>query len=191
MIDEEILNFCIRHRITVSQYFFMWLLVRKDWNLPRKDSLAVKYLNGCGKFEMADIQDLIERGFVDDFNSVGQTLPEMYMVSEDVASEFFTDETAGEELWNNYPATFPLSDGKMFVSRAGGNKDDLINAYLKRINRNPNKHRAVMVQLERYKQLVKLGKINGHKISDWIMSELWNTIEQIKDTEKPKFGRDI
>jgi hypothetical protein len=40
-----------------------------------------------------------------------------------------------------------------------------------------------MKQLEKYKILVNEGKLNGHKISDWIRMELWDSIKEF-ETEK-------
>ncbi len=191
MIDEEIISFCIRHRITVQQYFFMWLLVKKDWVLPMRKSLAKQYLQVCGEFDMEDIEDLVERGFIEDFNPPGESKPEMYMVRDDKMESFFADESAGEQLWNAYPATFPLSNGGSFIARAGGDKDDLIQIYLKKIKNNPNRHAFVMKQLERYKEKVKKGETNGHKISDWIATEMWNAVSEMEETKQAKFGKDI
>lgn len=191
MTDEEIINFCIKHRITVEQFYFMWLLSRKDFNKPLKHSYARKYVTECGPFKMESIQDLATRRLIEDFNSEGESLPEMYIVREDLVNEFAADETAGEELWNAYPATFPLSNGGSFISRAGGDKEDLIAVYIKRIKNNPTKHKFVMAQLERYKEKVKLGKINGHKISDWITQELWESVADIHEKGTVTFGRDI
>lgn len=191
MIDEEIIQFCIRHRITVEQYFFMWLIVRKDWTLPTRRSLAKQYLQAVGPFDEDVIQDLVDRGFLEDFNPSGESKPEMYMVRDDKMESFYADESAGEQLWNAYPATFPLSNGGSFIARAGGDKDELILTYLKKIRNNPNRHAFVMKQLERYKEKVKKGETNGHKISDWIATEMWNTIAEMDENKTVKFGKDI
>lgn len=191
MTDEEIIKLCIKHHIKVEQFYFMWVLSRKDFNKPLKNSLARQYVKDCGAFKDEDIQDLVERGMVEDFNSPGDSLPEMYMVKDVILREFYVDEAEGEELWNNYPATFPLGNGGSFLARAGGDKEDLIALYLKRIKSNPKRHKFVMQQLEKYKELVKSGKINGHKISDWITQELWESIADIQEKGSAVFGRDI
>lgn len=193
MFEKEIIEFCIRHRIKVEQYFFMWLLLRKDWNKPFAESLAKQYLK-LTKFTMEDMNDLEERGLVMNMNTPPSTLPELYIVHDSIASEIFAGDDAGEELWKMYPATFPLSNGSSFVARGGGDKDELIAEYLRRINNSPSKHMFVMKQIARYKELVKQGKINGHKLSDFIGMELWETIAEINKEQTVKggsFGRDL
>lgn len=193
MFENEVLEFCIRHRIKVEQYFFMWLILRKDWNKPYGESLARRYLK-VTVFPMEDMLDLEERGFVMNMNTPPSTLPELYIVNDHIAGEIFAGEDAGEELWKSYPATFPLSNGNNFVARGGGDKDDLIAEYLRRINNSPSKHSFVMKQVQRYKQMVLQGKINGHKLSDFIGMELWETIAEIgreEQTKKSGFGRDL
>lgn len=171
----------------------MWLLLRKDWNKPYGESLARQYLK-VTKFTMEDMADLEERGYVVNMNTPPSTLPELYLVNENIANEIFAGEDAGEELWRAYPATFPLSNGSSFVARGGGDKDELIAEYLRRINNSPSKHSFVMKQVSRYKELVAQGKINGHKLSDFISMELWETIAEIGRELKVKktgFGRDL
>jgi hypothetical protein len=131
--DEKIIQLCIRHQITVEQYFFMWLVRRRDWNLHDGKSIAKQYIKLVKAFSLEDVSDLVQKGFIEDFNSPGKSMPEMYVLQEK-ANVFFTDEDSGEELFQAYPATFPLYDkGSSFLARTGGNKDDLIDEYLKRI----------------------------------------------------------
>lgn len=195
MFESEVVEFCIAHKIKVEQYFFMWLLLRKDWNRPYKESLSKQYLTQVSKFTQKDIDDLEDKGMIDNLNYPPNTLPEMYIVKDHISHEIFATDDDGEELWKTYPATFPLSSGGTFVARAGGDKDDLIEKYLKKINHSPSKHKFVMRQVKVYKELVRQGRINGHKISDFIGLELWNTIAEINEKEvKEKggtFGRNI
>lgn len=195
MFESEIVEFCITHKITVQQYFFMWLLLHKDWNRPYKESLAKQYLTEVEKFTQRNIDDLEEKGMIDNLNYPPNTLPEMYIVKEHISKKMFASDDEGEELWKAYPPNFPLSTGGTFVARAGGDKDELIAKYLKKINYSPIKHKFIMQQLKAYKELVKTGRINGHKISDFIAMELWDTIDQIVQKEVKekggRFGRNI
>jgi hypothetical protein len=192
MFESEIIQFCIRHRIKVEQYFFMWLLLRKDWNRPFTESLARQYLK-IAKFTLEDISDLEERGFIINMNTPPNTLPEFYIVNDEIANEIFAGESAGEELWKAYPPQFPLSTGGYFVARAGLDKDEMINLYLKKINNSPSKHKFVLEQIQKYKVMVKEGKLLGKKLFDFISEETWDTIAEIERTTQKKqgFGRDI
>lgn len=195
MFESEIVEFCIKHKIRIEQYLFLWLLLRKDFNKPYRESLSKQYLREVSKFRQEDIDDLEERQLIDNLNFAPNTLPEMYIVKEEIAREITVTDDDGEELWNAYPPNFPLSSGGTFVARAGGDKDELIVKYLKKINYSPTKHKFVLQQLKAYKELVRSGKINGHKISDFIGMELWTTIAEISQKEvKEKggtFGRNI
>lgn len=183
--DEEIILLCIKHQITVEQYFFMWLIRKQDWHQPEGKSLAKQYVKLVRAFELDLIRDLVEKDWIDDFNSPGRSIPEMYVLKPK-ANVFFIDEECGEELFREYPATFPLHEkGASFLARTGGPKDDLIAEYEKLIGYSRKKHEFVIRKLRRYVILVREGKLNGHKIVDWIRMQLWESIEEFEQTDKP------
>jgi hypothetical protein len=190
---EDVLRFCIEQKVSIEQYFFMYLIARKDFHLADKVSLGKQYMKLGYIFKPEDIRQLEEREFIDDFNQPGKYYPEMYLLKEKMLQVFATEEM-GEELWDKYPATFRLNEkGSRFIARAGGDKDELITLYLKKINYSTKRHLFVMEQLPRFISLVDAGEINGYKIGDFIRQELWDTIAQIM-SEKRKggsFGRDI
>lgn len=189
---EDVLQICVKHRIKIEQYFFMYLIARKDMHLPDKKSLGKQYMLQVAKFKPEDIRDLCDRGFIDDFNSPGQYLPEMYILKS--ATEIFTNEEIAEELYNSYPSTFRLSGGARFIARAGGDKDEMLQMYLKKINYSVKKHEFVMSQLPIYVSLVNSGEVNGYKLIDFIRQELWDTIADMGKKVEQKggdFGRDI
>lgn len=96
-----------------------------------------------------------------------------------------------EELWDAYPATFPLSDGGMFIARKGTDKYEVLKTYLERINHSEEKHRYVLEQLKTYVKLVLERKINGHRIHDWISNEMWDIIPDLLAGSKGEFKTDI
>lgn len=174
--DEEVIKLCIRNSITVEQYFFMWLVRKQDFNEPDSKSLAKQYVKLVKAFDLDMVRDLGMKGLVDDFNSPGKSNPELYVLKPK-AEAFFTDEDSGEELWKAYPATFPLGDkNTKFVARTGGPKDDLLDDYLQAIGFSRKKHQFAMKMLKEYTRLVHEGKLNGHKISDWIRQQMWETV---------------
>lgn len=188
--DEEVMKFCIQHKITVRQYFFMYLLATKDYSLPVGKSLVKQYTQEIERFNATDVEVLMERDFVEDFNTPGEYYPELYTLS-DKAKILFASSDMAEDLWTSYPVTFPLYDkNSVFLARTGGDKDDLCNDYLRRIKHSTAKHLFVMEQLEKYKEMVRRGEVNGYKISDWIRMELWDSVSELnfKGTE---FGQDI
>ena len=183
--DEDVMKTCIQHRISVEQYFFMYLLSRRDFNKPEEESLARQYINRVKRFKLDDIKDLEDRGFIEDMNSPGQSFPEFYILPPKIYEKFFFhEEDDGEELWLAYPAKFPLRDkGTEFLARTGGDKHELLSIYRKRIKNSKKKHKFVMEQLEKYKRLVKSGKINGRRIAEFIKFELWDSIAECTETD--------
>lgn len=190
---EDVLEFCITQKVSIEQYFFMYLIARSDFHQSDKASLGRQYIKLGYVFKPEVIRDLEKRGFIDDLNSPGQYFPELYMLKEKVQRVFANYEMA-EELWETYPATFRLgAGGQRFVARAGGDKDELLALYLKKINFSAKKHGFVMEQLRRYVSMVDSAEINGYKLGDFIRQELWDTVARITE-EKSKggdFGRDI
>ena len=190
---EDVLQFCITHKVSIEQYFFMYLIARKDFHHSDRVSLGRQYIKLGYIFKPEVIRDLEKRGYIDDFNTPGQYLPELYMLKEKMQQVFTNDEMV-EELWQTYPPTFRLGDrGQRFIARAGGDKDELLALYLKKINFSVQKHQFVMQQLRRFISLVDAGEINGYKLGDFIRQELWDTVAKIME-EKQKggsFGRDI
>tara|TARA_S200002703_G_scaffold74918_1_gene64568 strand:+ start:180 stop:767 length:588 start_codon:yes stop_codon:yes gene_type:complete len=183
---ELILRVCIEEKITVGQYFFLYLLHRGDHTLEENKSLFKQYCKSCGFFDIDEIRQLSHRRFLEDFNDIrsGKTLPEMFMVHDDVKQRLFTTpEIEGEELWNSYPARFSLGDDKFFLGRSGATKDVVIMEYLAKVGK--AKHRFVMDRLELFKQLVEEGQLPGRKIIDFVREEIWEQLEGFK-SEKPK-----
>lgn len=181
--DEQVIRSCIQHRISVEQYFFMWLLRRRDFHLPEEKSLNKQYVKLVKQFSLDDVRDLVEKEFLDDFNSAGESIPDLYVLKPK-SDIFFTNEDSGEELFREYPVTFPLHEkGASFLARTGGDKKDLIDEYERRIKYSRKKHEFVIRQLRTYKVMVQEGRINGYRIVDWIKQELWDSIAQFQKQE--------
>jgi hypothetical protein len=188
---EDVLKFCLKHKICIEQFFFMYLIARKDFHLSDKVSLGRRYLNEGNHFKPEDIRDLVDRGFVENFNSAGQYYPELYMLTPLMEAVFANEEMA-EELWDKYPATFRLHEkGSRFLARGGGDKDEILTLYLQKINFSRQKHAFVMEQLANYVSLVDSGQVNGYKLIDFIKQELWDTIATIRQEGTQSYGRDI
>lgn len=143
-------------------------------------------------FKPEDIRNLVDRELVLNYNSPGEYLPEMFILTPEMDKVFVNHEMA-EELWNTYPKTFRLSEkGSRFIARGGGDKDEILVMYLKKINFSTDKHLFVMEQLSHYISLVDSGQLNGYKLIDFIRQELWDTIHGIKSEQtQGSHGRDI
>src|SRR5260221_13785037 len=132
MLDgEDALNYCLKHRITIEQFFILYLLARGDFNKPR--SMGRDYVEKLGLFKADSLLELVKRGALTDFNSPGEFKPELFMLTPETLRQF-TDFDMAEELWEAYPITFRIGERGMFVARAGGDKDELLQLYLQKIN---------------------------------------------------------
>lgn len=186
MYEPQILEFCIKHKITVEQYFILWMIASKDWQKSSADSIVKQYLlalrdnSFSGPINDEVYEDLVKRGLLINLNPPGKSSLQNFVVS-DISKEFMIDEDDAMELWNTYPAAFPLSDGGSFIARAGGDPDMLMELYRRKIKYSPETHKFVMQQLRRYIKLVETGQTHGKKISDWIAEETWNAIAEMKD----------
>jgi len=165
---------------------FLYLIKLKDFLDPK--SWSNQYVTRVQKFSVERvIQPLIESEWLINLNQPGEYYPELMMPSEK-GDKLFATYMMGAELWDAYPKLLPLGNGSSFVARAGIEKDDLIDEYLRKIDHDPMRHLEVMDKLSRYESMVKNGEINGHKISNWIKEEMWQVVP---DEDKPKFGKSV
>lgn len=178
---------CVKHKLTLEQMMFLYMIKMKDF--VEKNSWGNQYIAKVQKFSVERvIVPVIEREYVLNLNTAGNYYPEFLVISES-ADGIFATYQMGEELWESYPKLLPLSGGSNFVSRAGIEKDDLIETYLRRIEHSPEKHVDVMQRLVLYEQQVRKGAMNGAKIGDFVKQSLWEVV----NIDKPhgSFGRQV
>lgn len=187
MNEKQVVEFCIRNNITVNQYFILYLTKRR-WEGWRKEYVDYTHIHPWSQEEMLDL--LAKKLIIAPYYEPGAPLdPLGISIPEDTKLYLNTD--MGEQLWNGYPATFQFSTGNMFVARTGMAKDNLITLYLDKIAHDPEKHEFVMKQLNKYIRLVSAGKINGHKLSDWVLNEIWDTVASIPSDTSSLFKDDV
>jgi hypothetical protein len=182
--DEQVLDWCIENGVTVEQYLFMYFLIENAFHKPFHESYARRYVKKFGLFKAEIVQDLVERGYVEDFNTPGKNLPEFYKVRDEVVTMMKATDDQAEELWQLFPATFDLPNGASFVARRGGvlgDKDNAKKVYLSKIGRSKKKHKFVLEMCRKYIKMVAAGKTNSMKLGDWIADEMWDTISKVKE----------
>lgn len=190
MSEKQILEYCLRNNISVEQYFILYLTKRR-WDGFRQEFVDYTKEHPWRKEEMID---LISKGLlilngdpVEEINPLSLT-----MSDEQDTEKPFSSTTMAEEFWMAYPATFPLGGGGTFIARTGMAKPLFLEFYMAKIGRDPVKHAHIMKQLTRYISLVKANKINGHKLSDWVQNEMWDTIPEItRDETTSTFKDDV
>ena len=184
--DETVLDWCIENNVNVTQYLFMFFLIDRSFHKPFHESYAKRYIKRFEMFKLEDVTDLIERGFVEDYNTKGESRPEFYTVRDEVIQLIKATEDQAEELWNTYPPTFELPGNVNFISRhAGvlGDKDNAKRVYLKKIKRSKRKHKFVIEMLTKYLRLVDANLMNSMKLGDWIANEMWDAVKEVNEEE--------
>ena len=182
--DENVFEWCIENGVSVTQYLFMFFLMEKGFEDP--SSRARRYIKKFGIFNREEVDDLIERGYVEDFNSKGKNHPEFYIVRDEVVKLMKATTSQAEELWSTYPATFELPGNVNFIARhAGvlGDKENTLETYLRKIKRSKKKHKFVIEMLKKYLKLVESNKMNSMKLGDWIANDVWNIINEVKEED--------
>lgn len=189
MNEKQILEFCLTHGITVKQFFIVYATAQR-W---KGYGHVAKEFAQAEPWSKTEVKELLKKGILESFDGG------LSYVSLKVNPEFFksgmNNQEMGEELWEAYPPTFPLTGGGNFNARTtkGMGKEAVINEYLKRIGNNAEKHQCIINErLPRYIKMVLAGKLNGHSIRDFVMDEIWDSIAGPVEADfKPKFGSDI
>ena len=189
MSYNEWLRKCVKNNLSIEQLLFLNMIRLKDFVDPK--SWANQYLNKVGRFSKEKVLDpMVERGFLMNLNQPGEFYPEFYVVTDNGEAMFATY-AMGEELWEAFPKTLPISGGGRFVSRAGIEKDELIELYLRQIEHDPKTHFDAMRRMMIYARKVNRGEINGCKIGDFVKQKLWEIIEPNELEGSSKFGKDL
>lgn len=173
----EFTKFMVRHNVRADQVLFIYLIYTK-----RYSDITMLFNSPLRGFSSEVIQDLVERGLIQDLNKEGEMFADLYMVSDSVANDLFvhTDFPA-EEFWDTYPP-FMHIQGKRVPIR-GVPKETFLKTYMKKIQRNPNVHRKVMKAL---KTAIGQGEVNM-RIDNWILSEMWKTVDPVSE-EQQSYG---
>jgi hypothetical protein len=143
---------------------------------------STSYIDANGKkalitIKMSEINDLLDRGFIMQPFS-GEIKSNSFIVTDKFGKYLFVDEDeAGEELWNSYFDYFVINGS--YQSAKTGDKEELMEIYLKKIRRNKKKHREVMEMLTEYKRLVREKKMNPMGIEKFIKGQNWEVIQKI------------
>jgi len=169
--EGGILRRCEQNSLTINEYFTLFLMTEGKQKMPSTNEENGIFLG------------LASKGFIDFYPGTG------HFELLDKGKELFAT-SFGDELYEAYPAAFPLSGGSMFIARTGGDKGILAQLYHSRINNSREEHEFAMKQLHRYIKMVKSRKINGYKLVDWITNSLWHVIAEIPE-DQPDFKTDL
>lgn len=106
---KEIIDYCIRNKITVSQYALLYLLSTQT------EDYTLEYINNCGKFKMEELKDLVSKGYLLPFDENKTTFKDI-KVSEKFKSNL-KNTISIEELSKKYVELFPkgIKSGGYYV----------------------------------------------------------------------------
>ena len=184
MIDAtKLVDFLSQLKITANQYLFCHLLYTKEFDTLRKyvtSSYTIKEKEYDLRFTEEEIKDLVDRGYV--VKLFNKNSPSSYMVTDKFSRKLFIEiDEAGEQLWDTYPKTLKI-DGIIQSTRTC-DKEEVLELYAKRIKFSLEKHKEIMILLNKYKVLVKDGRMNGMGIEKWIKGENWDVVKEVSLNE--------
>ncbi len=176
MIDvKELTDVLIEHDLTIQQYYILCIL-RNNSKEHNNSDIADKYIKHFGRFAYTDIEVLINRKLIEDFNSPGETYVFNYMVHPINCKDIFADDDMAEEIWNEYPSYMMINTKKVTTKSEG---DDAIkDAYLRKIRHSAKLHDKVMKAIRLYKESNQYANM---KLMTFIQSKEWENI--LKDTD--------
>ena len=183
--EEKTIDLLIKHKINASQLHFMYLI-------HSGSSQIYRIAEEGKKFYRSEIEDLIDRGFIENMNITRSTLDDEYRVSVDTPEgknilEFFNEDiTMGDELWAVYPYSFMGGD-RTFAAKTC-DREEITEIYIKRIKGSAKKHREIISLVKR---AIAMNLINTG-IEKFVKGEQWEYLKEEvnKLSEITLFGTD-
>lgn len=183
--EEKTIDLLVKHKINANQLHFMYLIYSGS-------SQIYRIANEGKKFYQSEIDDLIDRGFIENMNMTRSALNDNYVVLPDSPNgkeilEFFNEDiTMGDELWNVYPYSF-MGGERTFPAKTC-DREEISNLYIKRIKGSAKKHREIIALVKR---AVAMNLINTG-IEKFVKGEQWEFLKEelTKLSEITLFGTD-
>lgn len=187
MIIEIDFDFILKHKLTAEQYLLMWLLYEDEKERERRalDPLAehkpylqnvYKYHVKISNFSKLEVQELVERGFIDFIGTAtSKKTPDMYRVTDKFSNEIFNHWTNFDQLKHIYPDRAVFEPGKPAVSLKSFDRleEEIAKIYEGSV-RTKKKHNRIL-------ELVDWGKKTGRikmGLQKFVFSKHWEMLEQ-------------
>lgn len=174
---SKYVEFLADNKLSEHQFLILWLVHTKD-----KANIA-KYIRGLGEFNFEAIEDLIDRGWIDDFGLVKDG-KRTYNIYDFIVTDTFIkacivdEEDAYEELKKVYPKWFTIN-GKR-VPAITGDPLEIAKMYFKCHKGNKLAHEKIVSITKKYHEKNKDPMM---KIQNYIANRTWELIEE--DTNTP------
>jgi len=149
--SKIIVEFCGKHKLSINEFFILYLLYKKDY------PLVYQYITQVEAFSTNQdrMKSLQARGFCVDKNTLagGQYYPDQVVITQKFYNnldKIFSLENAAEEVWEAFPGVLNL-DGKNFPSKTIS-LEEFEPLYIKAIKNNSETHQKVLQALEKQKK---------------------------------------
>ena len=170
-------DFMCKHSMTPTQFLFLYIIYENDY------PALYKYVQENGGFDMSELNDLEERGYmVNDNPNLASSLADCYTVTNKFIKELYNTDvnTAYEEFFEAYPVQIYV-DGRRLPGRNATLKTRTY--YKKKIATKRALHKKVMNCLDYAKRnnLVTMG------MEKWIETEQYRSILELMKTNIDEF----
>lgn len=170
---DDYVSFLCKHNMSGDQFLFCCLIYERKFNL------LYKILNERNGFDIDELSDLEDRGYLLNKNRDGEFQTDMYEITDKFLNEIYRNE---DVMWKEVIDTYPMwiyIEGKR-VSAQSTDLDALKEVYLKKIKRAGGTHKKIvdLIEYAKSNDLIEMG------IDKWVRGEQWKPIEKIKK-EKP------
>lgn len=160
-------------KITPNQFYICWLLYTKD------DVNLQKYINMKGGLDTADLQDLIDKGFILNSNpkALAFSTANLFVSLEFGELVLIESEDAWDELFNAYPAYLIVNQNKIPAKTFTFTDERLAKeAYTNILKKNKFLHKRIIEAVEKYKE-----QNSGYatiKLDKFITGKHWEEIDK-------------
>lgn len=191
---NELIEFLDKHKINAEQLVYCLLLhhdkryaVKEGSTIVRPLSQLYKYHNNISNFKRADIEDLIEKGFI---RKDGNTLaPDMLEVTNMFIKEYYGRKYKFDQLRDAYPSTtvnFDHPSKPRIPLKIIRDYEKTVEMYNKFV-RSENLHEHIL-------DLVEWAKSNPNtvnlsiNIENFVSSKYWEYLQELKEEEVESHG---
>lgn len=189
---REDLNLCVDLKLTPRQLMFIKMLVKDpsmDEGQWRKASyaMALQFQQEVGGLTDKELDDLIDRKIILDYNSPGDHYYDSYEIEPKFAHKFTLKVyPLVSQLCDEYPYIIKIEGGE-FVGR-NVTEAEISVEYMRAINKNPEEHSRVLDDL----RWAKKNNALAMGLKKFVGTKYWNAIREIrKEREQKKGGTDV
>jgi hypothetical protein len=198
---DKLTDFLVEHEINIEQYYFLFLHYLDDvrtGKLPIRSTISsskyplanlYKYSNKVDSFVKEDIDNLIEKGFINKFGESSSYAPDDFVVTSKFIDLMMSTEEDFEIFWEEYPA---FTDN--FDDPHRGNRIPLKSVIKEEVEELFNKRCQTKNKFDKIMHGLRVAKekkeINMN-IMKWLGGEYWTAYQDETLEEYDNDGRTV